>query len=171
MTWSHVDANRFTAHSGEEELQIGQGSFDSVVGRIGVEAGRNGKYGTFYGKLDLAHEFKGAVRGTYYADDGGSKQTEVSMKDTWIEATMGTTLQLGENGTAYFDVSRTFGGEYEQEWKVNGGVRFAVGSGVTPGAKEKKAMLQKTLEAAKDESKGNQGTAAASAAETAPLKR
>lgn len=171
MTWSHVDANHFTAHSGEEELQIGQGSFDSVVGRIGVEAGRNGKYGTFYGKLDLAHEFKGAVRGTYYADDGGSKQTEVSMKDTWIEATMGTTLQLGENGTAYFDVSRTFGGEYEQEWKVNGGVRFAVGSGVTPGAKEKKAMLQKTLEAAKDESKGNKGTATTAAAETAPLKK
>lgn len=169
MTWSHVDANRFTAHSGEEELQIGQGSFDSVVGRIGVEAGRNGKYGTFYGKLDLAHEFNGAVRGTYYADDGGSKQTEVSMKDTWIEATMGTTLQLGENGTAYFDVSRTFGGDYEQEWKVNGGVRFAVGSGVTPGAKEaqKRSIAKATMAEEREEISRSQTKSTIS--ETAPI--
>ena len=169
MTWSHVDANRFTAHSGEEELQIGQGSFDSVVGRIGVEAGRNGKYGTFYGKLDLAHEFKGAVRGTYYADDGGSKQTEVSMKDTWIEATMGTTLQLGENGTAYFDVSRTFGGEYEQEWIVNGGVRFAVGSGVTPSAKEvqKRSLAKATMAEEREEISRSQTKSTIS--ETAPI--
>ena len=169
MTWSHVDANHFTAHSGEEELQIGQGSFDSVVGRIGFEAGRNGKYGTFYGKLDLAHEFKGAVRGTYYADDGGSKQTEVSMKDTWIEATMGTTLQLGENGTAYFDVSRTFGGEYEQEWKVNGGVRFAVGSGVTPGAKEaqKRSLAKATMAEEREEISRSQTKSTIS--ETAPI--
>ena len=169
MTWSHVDANRFTAHSGEEELQIGQGSFDSVVGRIGFEAGRNGKYGKFYGKLDLAHEFKGAVRGTYYADDGGSKQTEVSMKDTWIEATMGTTLQLGENGTAYFDVSRTFGGEYEQEWKVNGGVRFAVGSGVTPGAKEvqKRPLAKATMAEEREEISRSQTKSTIS--ETAPI--
>ena len=169
MTWSHVDANHFTAHSGEEELQIGQGSFDSVVGRIGFEAGRNGKYGTFYGKLDLAHEFKGAVRGTYYADDGGSKQTEVSMKDTWIEATMGTTLQLGENGTAYFDVSRTFGGDYEQEWKVNGGVRFAVGSGVTPGAKEaqKRSLAKATMAEEREEISRSQTKSTIS--ETAPI--
>ena len=169
MTWSHVDANHFTAHSGEEELQIGQGSFDSVVGRIGVEAGRNGKYGTFYGKLDLAHEFNGAVRGTYYADDGGSKQTEVSMKDTWIEATMGTTLQLGENGTAYFDVSRTFGGDYEQEWKVNGGVRFAVGSGVTPGAKEaqKRSLAKATMAEEREEISRSQTKSTIS--ETAPI--
>ena len=169
MTWSHVDANHFTAHSGEEELQIGQGSFDSVVGRVGFEAGRNGKYGTFYGKLDLAHEFKGAVRGTYYADDGGSKKTEVSMKDTWIEATMGTTLQLGENGTAYFDVSRTFGGDYEQEWKVNGGVRFAVGSGVTPGAKEaqKRSLAKATMAEEREDISRSQTKSTIS--ETAPI--
>lgn len=168
MTWSHVDANRFTAHSGEEELQIGQGSFDSVVGRVGLEAGRHGKYGTFYGKLHLAHEFNGAVRGTYYADDGGLKETDVSMKDTWIEATVGTTLQLGENGTAYFDVSRTFGGDYEQEWKVNGGVRFAVGSGVTPGAKE--AMRKRSIEEAKSMLVASDEMKTTKAAPTAPLK-
>ena len=164
MTWAHVDSKDYSAYSGEEELKVGQGSFDSVVGRIGVEAGKVGKSGTLYGKLGLAHEFNGDIRGTFYADDGGAKETSTSMKDTWIEATVGSTLQIGENGTAYLDISRTFGGDYEQEWKVNGGVRFAVGSGVTPGAKAKKAALAQSIKEAKELVNGE--TAAKQAAKT-----
>lgn len=135
LTYSHVDAKDFTAQSEIGSLQIGQGSFDSAVGRIGVEAGRVGDLGSLYGRVSVAHEFAGDIHTTYFAEDGGEKKTGYSLKDTWVEATLGTTLHLGDTGTAYLDISKSFGGDYEKDWQVNGGVRIALGSGVTPGRK------------------------------------
>ena len=39
---------------------------------------------------------------------------------------LGTTLNIKPNARAYFDVSRSYGADYEHDWKFSGGLRFAL---------------------------------------------
>ena len=39
---------------------------------------------------------------------------------------LGTTLNIKPNASAYFDVSRSYGADYEHDWKFSGGLRFAL---------------------------------------------
>ena len=169
LTYSHVDAKDFTADSEIGALQIGQGSFDSAVGRIGVEAGRVGDLGSLYGRVSVAHEFAGDINTTYFAEDGGEKKTGYSLKDTWVEATLGTTLNLGDTGTAYLDISKSFGGDYEKDWQVNGGVRIALGSGVTPGRKASAPVLHTSDAAGEAAPLAAEKTSAVSAVQASPV--
>lgn len=134
FTWTHVGTQKYIGKAGEDELQIEQGHFDSLVGKIGIEAGYQGEKAGIHGRVQVAHEFNGSVNGTYYADDGGEKSTKLSMKDTWVEVGVGGTLRVGENATADLHVSKTFGGKYSEDWRVNGSVRLVIGQGVTPGS-------------------------------------
>lgn len=127
LTWAHLDAKDFSGSTDQGEvLNIKQGSFDSLVGRAGLELGKTGRMGSVYARLGVAHEFAGDIKGAYSAADGGSKATAVSTKDTWAEMSLGATLNIRPNAAAYFDVSRSYGADYEHEWKFSGGLRFAL---------------------------------------------
>lgn len=127
LTWAHLGGRDFagTTDSGEV-LNISQKNFNSLVGRAGLEMGRTGHLGSVYARFGLAHEFSGDISSDYSADDGGVKTTSTSTKGTWAEMSLGTTLNIRPNATAYFDVSRSYGADYEHDWKFSGGLRFAL---------------------------------------------
>lgn len=133
MTWASMSAKDYVGHA-KEELKIGQGHFDSIVGRMGVTFGKKNASFGIHGNIHVAHEFNGGVLGTYYADDGGEKTSKISMKDTWVEAGIGANIYVGKTGTANLGVTKTFGGKYKQDWKINGTVRFEIGQGVASGS-------------------------------------
>ena len=133
MTWASMSAKDYVGHA-KKELKIGQGHFDSIVGRMGVTFGKKNASFGIHGNLHVAHEFNGGVLGTYYADDGGEKTSKISMKDTWVEAGIGANIYVGKTGTANLGVTKTFGGKYKQDWKINGSVRFEIGQGVASGS-------------------------------------
>lgn len=164
LTWAHLDAKDFSGSTEQGEvLNIKQGSFDSLVGRAGLELGKTGRMGSVYARLGVAHEFAGDITGTYSAADGGSKSTSVSTKDTWAEMSLGTTLNIKPNAAAYFDVTRSFGADYEHEWKFSGGLRFDLDklAKKPAGRQEAETLLQDSGAA-----KGVAGEAAAPAADS-----
>lgn len=127
LTWAHLGGRNFAAVTdGGEVLDVNQGNYNSLVGRLGLELGKTGRMGSVYARFGLAHEFSGDITGSYSAEDGGSKTTSVETKGTWAEMSLGTTLNIKPNASAYFDVSRTYGADYEHDWKFSGGLRFAL---------------------------------------------
>lgn len=127
LTWAQLGGRNFTATTdGGEVLNVNQEGYNSLVGRVGLELGKTGRVGSVYARLGLAHEFSGDVTGNYSAEDGGSKTTSVETKGTWAEMSLGTTLNIKPNASAYFDVSRTYSADYEHDWKFSGGLRFAL---------------------------------------------
>ena len=127
LTWAHLGGRNFAAVTdGGEVLDVNQGNYNSLVGRLGLELGKTGCLGSVYARFGLAHEFSGDVTGSYSAEDGGSKTTSVETKGTWAEMSLGTTLNIKPNASAYFDVSRSYGADYEHDWKFSGGLRFAL---------------------------------------------
>ena len=127
LTWAHLGGRNFAAVTdGGEVLDVNQGNYNSLVGRLGLELGKTGHLGSVYARFGLAHEFSGDITGSYSAEDGGSKTTSVETKGTWAEMSLGTTLNIKPNASAYFDVSRSYGADYEHDWKFSGGLRFAL---------------------------------------------
>lgn len=127
LTWAHLGGRNFAAVTdGGEVLDVNQGNYNSLVGRLGLELGKTGRMGSVYARFGLAHEFSGDITGSYSAEDGGSKTTSVETKGTWAEMSLGTTLNIKPNASAYFDVSRSYGADYEHDWKFSGGLRFAL---------------------------------------------
>lgn len=127
LTWAHLGGRSFAAVTdGGEVLDVNQGNYNSLVGRLGLELGKTGRLGSVYARFGLAHEFSGDITGSYSAEDGGSKTTSVETKGTWAEMSLGTTLNIKPNASAYFDVSRSYGADYEHDWKFSGGLRFAL---------------------------------------------
>lgn len=127
LTWAHLGGRNFAAVTdGGEVLDVNQGNYNSLVGRLGLELGKTGRLGSVYARFGLAHEFSGDITGSYSAEDGESKTTSVETKGTWAEMSLGTTLNIKPNASAYFDVSRSYGADYEHDWKFSGGLRFAL---------------------------------------------
>ena len=127
LTWAQLGGRNFAAVTdGGEVLDVNQGNYNSLVGRLGLELGKTGRLGSVYARFGLAHEFSGDITGSYSAEDGGSKTTSVETKGTWAEMSLGTTLNIKPNASAYFDVSRSYGADYEHDWKFSGGLRFAL---------------------------------------------
>lgn len=127
LTWAHLGGRNFAAVTdGGEVLDVNQGNYNSLVGRLGLKLGKTGRLGSIYARFGLAHEFSGDITGSYSAEDGGSKTTSVETKGTWAEISLGTTLNIKPNASAYFDVSRSYGADYEHDWKFSGGLRFAL---------------------------------------------
>lgn len=127
LTWAHLGGRNFAAVTdGGEVLDVNQGNYNSLVGRLGLELGKTGRLGSIYARFGLAHEFSGDITGSYSAEDGGSKTTSVETKGTWAEMSLGTTLNIKPNASAYFDVSHSYGADYEHDWKFSGGLRFAL---------------------------------------------
>ena len=126
FTYAHVDSDNYTGYSkkANQSMEIDQEAFDSLVGRLGIEVGKENAKGGFYGRLSVAHEFAGDVDATYKVEGSADKTTSFDMGDTWSELTLGGHYQMSATSNFYIDFTKSLSGDYQQDWKVNGGVRF-----------------------------------------------
>ena len=124
LTWSRVNGQDYDAHSGKEVMNIHQEAFDSMVGRIGVKAGKEMTNSNIYAMISLAHEFSGDIETSYFAKDGGLKSTTYDLGDTWSELTLGGSVNLSEYSTLYADVTTGLAGDFKHDWEANVGVKF-----------------------------------------------
>ena len=125
LTWARMGGDSFTAvASNGQELKVSQNAFESLVGRVALQAGKATARGGFFARLGLAHEFMGDVDGTYNAEDGGLKNTSFDLGETWSELTLGMNYNLNANSNLFLDLTKGLSGDYRQEWKANLGYRF-----------------------------------------------
>ena len=125
LTWSRVGSKDYTGSANNgATMNIYQDSYDSLVGRLGFEAGMKKAHGSLHAGLYLAHEFSGDIDTRYFAKDGGWKSTSFDGEDTWAELVLGGEYRLGRNSQLYADFARDLGGDFQRKWKLNAGIRL-----------------------------------------------
>ena len=125
LTWSRVGSKDYTGSANNGAIMnIYQDSYDSLVGRLGFEAGMKKAHGSLHAGLYLAHEFSGDIDTRYFAKDGGWKSTSFDGDDTWAELVLGGEYHLGRNSQLYADFARDLGGDFQRKWKLNAGIRL-----------------------------------------------
>lgn len=125
LTWSRVGSKDYTGSANNgATMDIYQDSYDSLIGRLGFEAGMKKANGSLHAGLYLAHEFNGDINTRYFAKDGGWKSTSFDGDDTWAELVLGGEYRLGRNSQLYADFARDLGGDFQRKWKLNAGIRL-----------------------------------------------
>ena len=125
LTWSRVGSKDYTGSANNgATMNIYQDSYDSLVGRLGFEAGMKKAHGSLHAGLYLAHEFNGDIDTRYFAKDGGWKSTSFGGDDTWAELVLGGEYSVGRNSQLYADFARDLGGDFQRKWKLNAGIRL-----------------------------------------------
>lgn len=125
LSWSRVGSKDYTGSANNgATMDIYQDSYDSLIGRLGFEAGIKKAPGSLHAGLYLAHEFNGDINTRYFAKDGGGKSTSFDGDDTWAELVLGGEYRLGRNSQLYADFARDLGGDFQRKWKLNAGIRL-----------------------------------------------
>ena len=80
---------------------------------------------SYFVKLAAAHEFSGDFDTTYRAVGEPEGKTSIDFGDTWYEAQIGGTAKLSDNSLIYASFERSFGGDVEEKWRVDAGLRWS----------------------------------------------
>ena len=105
-------------------MQVQQDAFNTLVGRVGFRLGQQTEKASYFVKLAAAHEFKGEFNSRFVAEGEPEGRTSIDFGDTWYEAQIGGTAKLSKNSLIYADFERSFGGDVEEKWRVDAGLRF-----------------------------------------------
>ena len=81
------------AIAGGGSMHVNSDAVNSAVGRLGIGIGKETEKSNIFAKLALAHEFSGKVNTTYSAPGNPTVQTTVDLKDTWLDAEIGGSLE------------------------------------------------------------------------------
>lgn len=132
LTLGHINGKDYNAHSDfmtsvgvMKDLQVEQDSFNTLVGRVGFRLGQKLDNASYFVKLAAAHEFSGDFDTTYRAVGEPEGRTSIDFGDTWYEAQIGGTVKLSDNSVIYADFERSFGGDVEEKWRVDAGLRWS----------------------------------------------
>ena len=126
LTWSRLSSDSFDAVAPTgERMRVSQSSVNSLVGRLGVVAGVESDKGNFYAKASLFHEFDGDGHILFTEPGKTGKRSSFSLKDTWAEIALGGNYYLSPRSVIYADFTKSFGGDYKVDWRINAGIRFS----------------------------------------------
>lgn len=126
LTWSRLSSDSFDAAAPTgESMRVSQSSVNSLVGRLGVVAGVESDKGNFYAKVNLFHEFDGDGHILFSEPGKTGKRSSFSLKDTWVEIALGGNYYLSPRSMIYADFTKSFGGDYKVDWRINAGIRFS----------------------------------------------
>lgn len=119
-----ADYDAVSSYAGGKKMHVSQDGMTSFIGRLGVAAGKATDKGNFYLKASLLHEFSGKTTSTFSAEGEATSSVDQDFGDTWAELAFGGTYRLSPSSMLYADITKSFGGDYEVQWKANAGVRF-----------------------------------------------
>lgn len=126
LTWSRLSSDSFDAAAPSgESMRVNQSSVNSLIGRLGVVAGVESDKGNFYAKASLFHEFDGDGHILFTEPGKTGKRSSFSLKDTWAEIALGGNYYLSPRSMIYADFTKSFGGDYKVDWRINAGIRFS----------------------------------------------
>ena len=122
LTYGRIDGYDYRSAKG---VSVAYDDINSLIGRLGVVAGKEFKRGSAYVKASVLHEFSGDGAVTMLAANGESYKADKEYGDTWLELGLGGNVALGKNFQLYGDVERSFGGDVTKHWGANLGVQYS----------------------------------------------
>lgn len=120
LTLGKINSAQYTADNG---TSVNQDAINSLMGRIGIGIGRKLDKVNWYANAALVHEFSAASKVTVGSGEF-AYTTEQSYKGTAFELALGTTIQVGDKGQFYTDLTKSFGGKVRNKWQLQAGYRI-----------------------------------------------
>ncbi|WP_019878678.1 autotransporter outer membrane beta-barrel domain-containing protein [Succinispira mobilis] len=126
VNYSHLNSSSYTMNAGGTSGAFVRNSgVDSLIARVGVNAGRNTKNGNIYLKLSCLHEFNGDT-GMTANYNGTTVSSDSSGSDTWIEYGVGFNQRIGQSQNLYGEITRSAcADKVSDDWKANLGWRVS----------------------------------------------
>ena len=124
MKLQGTDYDAISDYANGKKMHVEQDGMTSLVGRIGIAAGKRTDKTDLYLKANLLHEFKGTTASTFSAENEPTATVDQDFGDTWAELTLGMNHNIDKDKMIYADITKSFGGDYEMEWKANAGIRL-----------------------------------------------
>ena len=123
LNYTYVNGEDYTTSTG---VKVEQDNIDSLIGRIGVYAGKDFEKSSHYLKVSVLNEFMGDYGAVIKGADT-SLTKKIDGDDTWTEVGIGGNFQVGNSGTThiYYDVEKTFGSRFETQWQGTLGFRIS----------------------------------------------
>ena len=132
LTVGHIHGTDYAATSDflgangkYKNMYVDQDSMNSVIGRIGFGIGQKTEKANYFAKVALAHEFGGDFSTTYRADGEAGGRTNIDFGGTWCELQVGGSMKLSSTSVLYATYERSFGGDVEQKYRIDAGMRFS----------------------------------------------
>ena len=122
LTYGRIVGEDFSTGNG---VTVRQDNFDSLIGRLGVRAGFHlpEHAGTVYARASVLHDFLGKMDAT--ATNGvATSPIHEDLGGTWLAYSVGANFPLGKQAYTYVDLQRTAGGEVQDNWRWNLGLRY-----------------------------------------------
>ena len=120
LTYSYLGSKEFTTDNRTVDFE----TLESLVGRVGFMSGYDfGDIGSAYLRASYYHDFDGDIKlnvGNGTAFDNYSDELD----SDWGDVGVGANVNFS-GATLFFDVSRTYGGDIDMEWKANAGARYS----------------------------------------------
>ena len=124
INYSFIKGDDYTTNT---NINVKQGDINSLIGKVGIYAGKDFEKSSHYIKVAGLYEALGDYR-VDMNDQIGSKSysDKLDGKDSWAEIGIGGTFQIGNSGTThmYYNIERTLGSEYETQWEGTLGIRM-----------------------------------------------
>lgn len=123
LTYGRIMGKDFTTSNG---VEIEQDDFDSFIGRLGVRAGIKcpGDWGTVYARASVVHDFDGEFDATARSlKTSATADIYEDLGGTWGEFGIGANINFTKNTYMYVDAEITSGGEVDENYRWNIGVR------------------------------------------------
>ncbi|MDL2299035.1 autotransporter outer membrane beta-barrel domain-containing protein [Synergistaceae bacterium OttesenSCG-928-D05] len=118
LSYQHMNGGTYHVSNG---LQIGVDSYDSLIGRVGFLLGYQSDKTNVYAKFSYLKEFSGDLD----ICANGLGVGRESLDDNWFVYGLGVTHRVNDRNALYLDVQRSSGGDFEQQWQLNGGWRIS----------------------------------------------
>ena len=126
LNYSHLNSSSYTmSDNGASGAFVQNNGMDSLIARVGINAGRKTKDGNLYFKLSCLHEFSGdtGMTATY---NGTTVNSSSSGSDTWLEYGVGFNQRIASNQNLYGEITRTaWADKVSDNWKANLGWRVS----------------------------------------------
>lgn len=123
LTYGFVAGDDSNASNG---VRIEQDDYQNLITRVGVRAGFDfpEKAGTFYATLSYSYDFLGDADGTASNSTAGSVALTEDLGGGWVTYGVGAQFRLGDNAFAYGELERTSGGDIDNPYLFNVGLRW-----------------------------------------------
>ena len=109
--------------AGGGSMHVKADGVNSAVGRLGFGIGKETEKSNIFAKLALAHEFSGKMNTTYSAPGNPTVNTELDLKDTWLDAEIGGSWNVRPSTYLYGTFTKNFGATIDNTWRIDAGVR------------------------------------------------
>ena len=122
VTYGFAQGDDTTASNG---VKIAQDDYQNLVTRIGVRTGFDfpEDAGTIYAHASYSYDFLGEAEGT--ASEGNLRASlDEDLGGSWVTYGIGAQFRVGKNAFAYGELERTTGGDVENPYLFNVGIRW-----------------------------------------------